>query len=142
MGAIHFFYENIPFKLKQALKLKAWIKATIQKEGFELDQLNYIFCSDEALLERNIQFLQHKTLTDIITFDLSEKEDLIEGEIYISVDRVKDNAGKFSKSFEDELHRVIIHGVLHLVGYGDKKPKLKAIMREKEDYYLKKRKLS
>lgn len=94
------------------------------------------------MLERNIQFLQHKTLTDIITFDLSEEEGLIEGEIYISVDRVKDNAGKFSKSFEDELHRVIIHGVLHLVGYGDKKPKLKAIMREKEDYYLKKRKLS
>lgn len=142
MGAIHFFYENIPFKLKQALKLKTWIKATVQKEGFELGQLNYIFCSDEALLERNIQFLQHKTLTDIITFDLSEEEGLIEGEIYISVDRVKDNAGKFSKSFEDELHRVIIHGVLHLVGYGDKKPKLKAIMREKEDYYLKKRKLS
>lgn len=142
MGAIHFFYENIPFKLKQALKLKAWIKSTVKKEGFELGQLNYIFCSDEALLERNIQFLKHKTLTDIITFDLSEEEGLIEGEIYISVDRVKDNAGKFSKSFEDELHRVIIHGVLHLVGYGDKKPKLKAIMREKEDYYLKKRKLS
>lgn len=142
MGAIHFFSENIPFKLKQALKLKVWVKATIQKEGFELGQLNYIFCSDEALLERNIQFLKHKTLTDIITFDLSEQEGLIEGEIYISIDRIKDNAGKFSKSFEDELHRVIIHGVLHLVGYGDKTPKLKAIMREKEDFYLKKRKLS
>lgn len=142
MGAIHFFNENISFKLKHALKLKAWIKATVQKEGFELGQLNYIFCSDEALLERNIQFLKHKTLTDIITFDLSEEDGLIEGEIYISVDRVKDNAGKFSKSFEDELHRVIIHGVLHLVGYSDKKPKLKAIMREKEDYYLKKMKLS
>lgn len=142
MGSIHFFYEDIPFRLKQALKLKTWIKATIKKESFELGQLTYVFCSDESLLTRNVQFLKHNTLTDIITFDLSEEEGVIDGEIYISIDRVRENASKFSKTFEDELHRVIIHGVLHLVGYGDKKPELKAIMREKEDYYLKKRKLS
>lgn len=142
MGSVQFFYENIPFKLKQALKLKTWIKEAIAKEGFQLKSLTYVFCSDEALLERNIQFLKHNTLTDIITFDLSEEEGLIEGEIYISIDRVRDNATKFSKTFEDELHRVLIHGVLHLAGYRDKKADQKAEMRKREDFYLKKRQLS
>ncbi len=139
MPSIHFFTEEIPFKLKQSLKLKAWIKAAIEKEKFTLKDLNYVFCSDASLLERNIQYLNHNTLTDIITFDLSEEEGLIEGEIYISIDRVRENAIKFSKSFEDELHRVLIHGVLHLAGYRDKKPEQKAEMRKKEDYYLKRR---
>ena len=139
MPSIHIFSEDIPFKLKQSLKVKAWIKSSIIKEGFKLHTLNYIFCSDEALLERNIQFLNHKTLTDIITFDLSETEGQIEGEIYISIDRVRENAVKFSKTFEDELHRVLIHGVLHLMGYRDKKPDQKTEMRKREDYYLKRR---
>lgn len=139
MASIHFFTEEIPFKLKQSLKLKAWIKSTIKKEKFTLKDLNYVFCSDASLLERNIQYLNHNTLTDIITFDLSEEEGIIEGEIYISIDRVRENALKFSKSFEDELHRVLIHGVLHLAGYRDKKAEQKAEMRKKEDYYLKRR---
>lgn len=139
MASIHFFIEEIPFKLKQSLKLKAWIKSTIAKEKFTLKDLNYVFCSDASLLQRNIQYLNHNTLTDIITFDLSEEESIIEGEIYISIDRVKENATKFSKSFEDELHRVLIHGVLHLAGYRDKKAEQKAEMRKKEDYYLKRR---
>ncbi len=142
MGSVQFFYENIPFKLKQALKLKAWIKEAIQKEGFQLKSLSYVFCTDEDLLQRNIQFLNHNTLTDIITFDLSEEEGLIEGEIYISIDRVRENTTKFSKTFEDELHRVLIHGVLHLAGYRDKKADQKAAMRKREDFYLKKRRLS
>ena len=139
MASIHFFTEEIPFKLKQSLKLKAWIKAAIEKEKFTLKGLNYIFCSDASLLQRNIQYLNHNTLTDIITFDLSEEKGSIEGEIYISIDRVRENASKFSKSFEDELHRVLIHGVLHLAGYRDKKADQKAEMRKKEDYYLKRR---
>jgi len=139
MASIHFFTEEIPFKLKQSLKLKAWIKAAIEKEKFTLKNLNYVFCSDAFLLERNIQYLNHNTLTDIITFDLSEEEGIIEGEIYISIDRVRENALKFSKSFEDELHRVLIHGVLHLAGYRDKKAEQKVEMRKKEDYYLKRR---
>lgn len=142
MGSVQFFYENTPFKLKQALKLKAWVKEVIQKEGFQLKSLSYVFCTDEDLLQRNIQFLNHKTLTDIITFDLSEEEGLIEGEIYISIDRVRENATKFSKTFEDELHRVLIHGVLHLAGYKDKKADQKAEMRKREDFYLRKRRLS
>lgn len=136
MASVHFFKEDIAFRLKDSLKLKAWIKATVQKEKHTLKSLSYIFCSDGALLERNIQYLNHNTYTDIITFDLSEAEGEVEGEIYISIDRVRENAGKFSKTFEDELHRVLIHGVLHLVGYRDKKADQKAEMRKKEDYYL------
>lgn len=139
MAGVHFFTEEIPFKLKQSRKLKNWIKSSVEKEKFSLKSLNYVFCSDASLLERNIQYLNHNTLTDIITFDLSETEGEIEGEIYISVDRVRENATKYSKSFEDELHRVLIHGVLHLAGYRDKKADQKAEMRKKEDYYLKKR---
>lgn len=139
MASINFFNEDIRFKLKQARKLKVWIKSAIEKENYSLQTVNYIFCSDTALLQRNIQFLQHNTLTDIITFDLSEKEGYIEGEIYISIDRIRENAEKFSKSFEDELHRVLIHGILHLAGYRDKKAIQKAEMRKREDYYLKRR---
>lgn len=139
MPSINFFNEDISFKLKQVQKLKTWIKATIAKEKYSLHSVNYIFCSDTSLLERNIQFLQHNTLTDIITFDLSEEPGTLDGEIYISIDRVWENAEKFSKSFEDELHRVLIHGVLHLVGYRDKKADQKEEMRKKEDYYLKRR---
>lgn len=139
MPSINFFNEDISFKLKQVQKLKTWIKTTIAKEKYSLHSVNYIFCSDASLLERNIQFLQHNTLTDIITFDLSEEEGTLDGEIYISIDRVRENAEKFSKSFEDELHRVLIHGVLHLVGYRDKKADQKEEMRKKEDYYLKRR---
>lgn len=139
MAGIHFFTEEIPFKLKQSRKLKDWIKSSVAKEKYSLKSLNYVFCSDASLLERNIQYLNHNTLTDIITFDLSEEEGAIEGEIYISVDRVRENAAKYSKSFEDELHRVLIHGVLHLAGYRDKKTDQKSEMRKKEDYYLKKR---
>jgi probable rRNA maturation factor len=137
MASVQFFNEDVSFRLKSRLQLKSWIKATIQKEKYTLKTLNYIFCSDSALLERNRHYLNHNTFTDIITFDLSEEEGQVEGEIYISVDRVRENADKFSGSFEDELHRVLIHGVLHLVGYRDKGAHQKAEMRKKEDFYLK-----
>jgi probable rRNA maturation factor len=136
MASVQFFKEDIAFRLKDSQKLKAWVKAAVQKEKYALKSISYIFCSDAALLERNIQYLNHNTYTDIITFDLSETEGEVESEIYISIDRVRENAGKFSKTFEDELHRVLIHGVLHLVGYRDKKAEQKAEMRKKEDFYL------
>jgi probable rRNA maturation factor len=139
MGSVLFFSEEIPFKLKKSRKINHWIKSAIEKEKQILKSITYVFCSDQRLLARNIQYLNHNTLTDIITFDLSEEKGFIEGEIYISIDRVQENSLKFSKTFEDELHRVLIHGVLHLVGYRDKKADEKSEMRKKEDYYLKKR---
>lgn len=134
---IFFFTEDTNFILKGKQKVREWIVSTIKAEGFQrIGELNFIFCSDEYLLEMNQQYLQHDTLTDIITFDNSEREDTITGDIFISVDRVWENATKFNVTHEYELHRVMIHGVLHLCGYPDKKPKEKALMTQKEDYYL------
>jgi len=136
MPAINFFSEDVGFKLKHPRKTSNWIKETILKEKRILQGLNYIFCSDEYLLQMNLEYLNHKTLTDIITFDNSETPKTIEGDIFISIDRVKDNAAKFDRPLDEELHRVLIHGVLHLIGYGDKDASSKAKMRKKEDTYL------
>ena len=135
MASIHFFTEEIDFQLKYQNKKKRWIKSVIHAEGFTLESLNYIFCSDEFLLTKNIQYLNHNTYTDIITFDTSDSE-AIEGDIFISIDRIQDNSTKLGVSFTDELDRVMIHGVLHLMGYGDKGNEQKKLMREKEDSYL------
>ncbi len=137
--AIHLFEEDISIKIKNKLNLKRWIKATILAEKKSLGELNYIFCNDEYLHEMNVEYLNHDTLTDIITFDNSEVKDEITGDIFISVDRVVDNANKFEVSIEDELHRVMVHGVLHLIGYKDKKKEEKETMRFKENFYLNKR---
>ncbi len=134
--AIRFFTEEIHFQLADPRKTTSWINKSIKKEKTRLIALGVIFCSDEYLFQLNIQYLNHKTLTDIITFDYSEAPKLINGEIYISIERVKDNATKFKKSFDEELHRVIIHGVLHLIGYNDKTPREKSTMRKKEEAYL------
>ncbi len=134
--AIHFFTEGIHFQLPHPRKTSSWIKNSIKKEKKRLFALGFIFSSDEYLLRLNIQYLHHKTLTDIITFDYSEGPKSINGEIYISIDRVRDNALKFKKPFDEELHRVIIHGVLHLIGYKDKLVREKIAMREKEEAYL------
>ncbi len=136
MPAIHFFEEDIRFNLKNKNKVKAWIKATITTEGYRLNELNYIFCSDSYLLTINQQYLAHDTYTDIITFDTSEKERVIEGDIFISIERIRENAEKFEVGFTNELHRVIIHGALHLLGYHDKKSADKELMTSKEDQYL------
>src|SRR5579863_1873435 len=120
MPAIHFFEEDIRFKLKDKNKVKAWVKSTIVSEGYKLQELNYIFCSDAYLLQINLQYLDHDTYTDIITFDNSEKEKVITGDIFISVDRIRENAANFDTGLTNELHRVIIHGALHLLGYTDK----------------------
>ena len=138
--AVRFFTEEITFKLPHPRKTSAWIKEAIKKENGQLDELNYIFCSDQYLLAINQQYLNHNTLTDIITFGHSEKGTPISGEIYISIERVEENARQFEVSFDEELHRVIIHGVLHLLGFKDKKSSDKALMRKKEEAYLSLRK--
>jgi probable rRNA maturation factor len=137
--AIHFFSEGIEFKLPHPRKTSNWIKEVIKKEKKTLVAINYIFCSDSYLLEINQGYLRHNSLTDIITFDNSQKNKL-EAEIYISIDRVKENAKIFNSILDEELHRVIIHGVLHLVGYKDKTTVEKARMRKKEEACLSLRK--
>ncbi|MEO7987945.1 MAG: rRNA maturation RNase YbeY [Chryseolinea sp.] len=134
--SIQFFCEDVNFKLKNSRKTISWVKDSIKAEEKTPGELNFIFCSDNHLLQMNIDYLQHNTYTDIITFDTSEDDDLISGDIFISIDRVRDNANKFKNETDDELHRVIIHGVLHLIGYSDKTTNKKSIMRGKEDAYL------
>ena len=135
MAAIHFFSEDTSYKLKNKLQLKRWIKDTISAEGFRLDELNYILCSDAYLLQINQQYLNHDTYTDIITFDYVE-DDLVSGDIMISVERVEENAKIFKTTFDQELHRVIIHGIHHLLGQGDKSEAEAAAMRKKEEASL------
>ena len=136
--AIHLFEEDIKLKIKNKLAIKRWLKNTIEKEKHSLGELNYIFCSDQYLLEMNVSYLNQDTLTDIITFDNSDTEGLIVGDIFISIDRVKENAKKFEVVFDDELHRVMVHGALHLVGYKDKKKEESENMRKLEDLALSK----
>ncbi len=139
MPAINFISEGIKFKPLNQNKLKSWIKNIITLEGRNLSSLVYIFCKDSYLQTINKKYLGHKTLTDIITFNYSDGLQ-VEGEIYISVERVQENAVIFEKWFEEELHRVMIHGVLHIIGYNDKNPSQKSIMRKKEEACLSLRK--
>ena len=136
MSLVNFFYNEVRFKLKSPRKITSWIKRVVQKEGAAIHEINYVFCSDSYLLTLNQGFLKHNTFTDIITFDNSEEKSVLEGEIYISIERVKENADKFKVPFENELSRVMIHGVLHLLGYKDKKPSEKVLMRTKEEACL------
>ena len=129
------YEETDPLPLEEEVLTK-WIENCCSNEGFDLSELNIICCSDDYLIEINKSYLQHDYYTDIITFDLSEEEGLIEGELYISIDRIRDNAEQISVPFDRELHRVIIHGVLHLLGYKDKSDEDQKIMRSKEDAYL------
>lgn len=135
--AIQFFSEDISFKLKNKKDLKIWLKSIIETENKKTGQINIIFCSDAFLFNLNTTFLQHDTFTDIITFPYSESSDKnISGEIYISIERVEENASLFKASFSNETHRVMAHGVLHLLGYKDKTKNEKTNMRAKEDLYL------
>ena len=137
-GIVTFHVQDIKFTLKNKTLLKTWIVSTIEKKKREVGNISYVFCSDDHLLNLNKQFLNHDTFTDIITFDYSKNnpQAAISGDIFISIDRIKENASTFSKSFQDELHRVIIHGVLHLLGYQDKTKIAKAEMRKQEDLCL------
>ena len=131
---ITFNYET-KFTLSNETQLSNWIVCCIEKDDFKVGEINYIFCHDEYLHKLNIEFLQHDTLTDIISFDNTMGK-LISGDIFISVDRVKDNAVIFNTSFDEELHRVMIHGVLHYMGFKDKTEEEKTTMREKENLCL------
>jgi probable rRNA maturation factor len=133
---IHYFTEDIEFKLKNKTNLKKWIIDSVQAENSFIGELNFIFCSDEYLLKINQEYLDHDTYTDIITFDNSKEESEISGDIFISIERVTENASQLKIDPQTELHRVIIHGVLHLIGFLDKTPSDKALMTSKEDYYL------
>lgn len=134
--AIQFTSHEVKDYLKEKRKLKLFLAELFSIEGQGLKSMHYVFCSDVYLLEINKQFLQHDTYTDIVTFEMGEDPAVTEGEIYISVDRVLDNAEKFKVSISQELHRVIFHGALHLCGFKDKSKKDSALMRSKEDEYL------
>ncbi|WP_242926276.1 rRNA maturation RNase YbeY [Pontibacter vulgaris] len=133
---IEFFSEDIDFTLPNPDKVSDWIASVIEQHDSELIGLTYIFCSDDYLHEINVEYLDHDTLTDIITFNNADEEGTIEGDIFISVDRVRDNANTHGTSFEDEMHRVLIHGVLHLLGFKDKTTEQEALMRKQEDSCL------
>ena len=133
---INFNFET-EFNLESKDILSAWISEVISDEGYKEGELNYIFCDDEYLHKLNVEFLNHDTLTDIISFDYTVGNEL-HGDVFISVQRVKDNAKDHDTNFKDELHRVMIHGILHYCGYKDKTDDEKITMRAKEDFYLKK----
>lgn len=123
------------FSLDEEEKLSDWVSFVLDQEGRELGEINYIFCDDDYLLEINVKTLNHNTLTDIISFDYTIG-DVVSGDIYISYERVWENAEKLSLDFREELHRVMVHGILHYCGYHDKVEKDRLVMRSKEDYYL------
>ena len=133
---INFFNEDIDFKLKGKNNFKVWLNKVAEKEGFIINDLNYIFCSDKYLHKMNLKYLDHDTYTDIITFDNSEDETIIEGDIFISIERITDNSKTLNTPFEDETKRVIVHGLLHLCGYDDHSVEGKAQMRRSESEYI------
>ena len=136
--AVHFHYTDItPFKWK-VIPIKKWLESIAVQEHFKIENLSYVFCTDAYLIELNIKYLDHNTYTDILTFDYSEQPESkrLEGEIYISIDRVRENATLFKTTFESELSRVLAHGLLHLIGYKDKNPEEQQMMRAKENYYI------
>ena len=128
---ISFNYET-DFELENEAQYEDWISRIIESEGFDEGEINYIFCDDEYLHKINVEYLDHDTLTDIISFDYTVGN-VLQGDIFVSVERVQDNAKDFNVSFEEELKRVLSHGVLHYCGYKDKSPKDEALMRSKEE---------
>src|SRR5690606_1277094 len=135
-AAIRYFSEDTNFSIPYPRKTSRWLNDVARREKTEIREINYIFCSDPYLLDLNRRYLQHDYYTDILTFDNSGGEGPLAGDIYISVDRVRDNAKQFGVSFDEELHRVMVHGILHLIGYTDTSPSRKKAMKKKEDAYL------
>jgi probable rRNA maturation factor len=134
-GNYEFHKQDISFRFLHKDLIIKWLNKSIRKEGKKTGPITFIFCSDNYLAKLNKQYLNHNTFTDIITFDYSVK-DLVSGDIFISIDRVRENASVFNVSFQNELLRVMVHGVLHLCGYKDKSNAQEKLMRQKEDYYL------
>lgn len=135
-ASINFFTEDTNYTLKNKKAIKAWVASAITAEGYVLQELNFILCSDPYLLQINQDYLRHDTYTDVITFDNSDTPQTIVGDIFISIDRIKENALTYQHPVAEELCRVIIHGTLHLLGYKDKTKAAKKLMTEKEDLYL------
>jgi probable rRNA maturation factor len=133
---IYFFLEEVSYNLKNKRQTREWIIKAADNEGFTIGVLNYILTNDKILVQLNTEYLRHFTLTDIITFDLAEKEGEITGDVYISLDRAKENAKEFKVALNNELNRLMIHGILHLMGYKDKSAAEKEQMRGKEEFYL------
>lgn len=134
MESIEFFSEDTSFEVDQPEQVKRWLATIIESENKSLEHLNIIFCSDDYLYRINVDYLGHDTLTDIITFPY--QSDPIEGDLFISVDRLKDNAQTYQTPFHRELLRVMAHGVLHLIGFSDKSPEEKLIMTSMENKYM------
>ena len=136
---IRYFNEDIKFVFKQKLLNNRWLKTVAGSEMRRIGDINIIFCSDNYILDVNIKYLGHDYFTDIITFDYCEK-DVLSGDLFVSIDSVRENAGFYGTSFEDELNRVIVHGIRHLIGYDDHMEEEVKQMRAKENYYLEMRK--
>ena len=132
---IKFFTEDTKFNLKNKNLIKSWVNSVITSVNKETGNINFIFTSDKHLLKINKEYLSHKYYTDIITFNYCENE-IVSGDIFISIETVKNNSSRFNVTIIEELHRVIIHGILHLLGFDDQSDEEKVVMREKENYYL------
>ena len=132
---VSYFLQDIDFVFKHKRLNNSWLKLVAESEIKKLGNINIIFCSDNYILDVNVKYLGHDYFTDIITFDYCEKDSL-SGDLFISIDTVRDNAEFYKTEFNDELNRVIVHGLLHLIGYDDHTPEEQKIMREKENYYL------
>lgn len=132
---VSYFIQDIDFVFKHKRLNNSWLKLVAESEIKKLGNINIIFCSDNYILDVNVKYLGHDYFTDIITFDYCEK-DILSGDLFISIDTVRDNAEFYKTEFNDELNRVIVHGLLHLIGYDDHTPEEQKIMREKENYYL------
>jgi len=133
---INYFLEGVNFILEKKSKITNWITQVIEKEKYKAGNLNFIFCSDSYINDMNVKYLEHDTYTDIITFDMSENEDDVSGDIFISIERAIENSKMYNKTLQEEVRRLLAHGILHLLGYGDKTGPEKKIMTEKEDLYL------
>lgn len=131
--AVNFFEEGINAQLRQRRRIKRWLHTIAAAKGYRIDSLNYVFCTDDYLHQINLNYLKHDTYTDIVTFDQSEQDRTIEGDVFISVDRVRENAKQEGETYPAELLRVIAHGLLHLCGYKDKSPSEKHRMRKEEN---------
>ena len=136
MSLINFFTEDSNYQLRNKKLIRQWISDTAKSEKYSIETINLIFTSDNYLHQLNVEHLNHDTLTDIITFEYNEPNEAISSDIFISIDRVKENATNFNQLLHNELHRIIIHGVLHLLGFKDKTKTDKEEMTSKEDYYL------
>lgn len=132
---IHFFYEEVSSDLKEEA-ISKWLTAVVEAENKVLRSIRFIFCKDAYLHQINVDYLNHDTLTDVITFPYAIEEDIVDGEIFISIERIVENAKTFKTTYEQELNRVMVHGVLHLCGYDDKNKEAKEKMTEKENHYL------